>query len=94
MSLEHVRRPDHAVGLTARALEPGGALLIYTVSAEGESFRHAGMASYLVGPAEHLFLYTRAALLALCERAGLTVTHQWSGPTGDEIGVVAVKRSA
>lgn len=90
MSLEHVRRPDHAVGLAARALEPGGALLVYTVSVEGESFRHAGMASYLVGPAEHLFLYTRASLLALCERAGLTVTQQWSGPTGDEIGIVAV----
>ena len=77
--------------MAAAALEPGGALLIYTVSADGESFRYAGMASYLVGPAEHLFLFSEDSLVALCSSAGLSVEHRWHGPTGDEIGVVARK---
>ena len=91
MSLEHVRRPDHALRLAADALEPGGALLVYTVCPEGESFRVAGMASYLVGPAEHLFLFSEASLVELCESAGLVVEHRWRDETGDDVGVVAGK---
>jgi 2-polyprenyl-3-methyl-5-hydroxy-6-metoxy-1,4-benzoquinol methylase len=93
MSLEHVRRPDHFVELATAALEPGGALLIYTVSCEGDSFRHAGMASYLVGPAEHLFLFTTRALVTLCQAHGLEVEHTWTSASGDDVGVVAVKAS-
>ena len=92
MSLEHVRHPEHFVELAADALVPGGRLVIYTVSAEGDSFEHAGMASPLVGPAEHLFLYSAGSLVAMCERASLRVDTLWRSATGDEIGVVAVKR--
>ena len=92
MSLEHVRHPDHFCSLAAEALVPGGRLVIYTVSAEGASFEHAGMASPLVGPAEHLFLYSAGSLVALCESAGLRVDHLWRNYAGDEIGVVATKR--
>lgn len=91
MSLEHVRRPEHAVQLGAGALEPGGALLIYTVCPDGTSFLHAGMASYLVGPAEHLFLYSEASLVALCEGAGLEVERTWTSESGDDVGIVATK---
>ncbi len=93
MSLEHVRRPDHAVQTAATALEPGGVLLVYTVCPDGQSLRHAGMASYLVGPAEHLFLFSEEALVALCERAGLEVERTWTSASGDDIGIVAAKPS-
>ena len=93
MSLEHVRRPGHFCRLAANALVPGGRLVVYTVSAEGESFEHSGMASPLVGPAEHLFLFSAGSLVALAERSGLRVDHVWRSPSGDEIGMVATKRS-
>lgn len=92
MSLEHVRRPDHFCSLAADALAPGGRLVIYTVSAEGESFEHAGMASPLAGPAEHLFLFSAGSLVSLCQRAGLRVETVWRNPSSDEIGIVATKR--
>lgn len=92
MSLEHVRRPDHFCSLAADALAPGGRLVIYTVSAEGESFEHAGMASPLAGPAEHLFLFSAGSLVSLCQRAGLRVETLWRNPSADEIGIVATKR--
>lgn len=92
MSLEHVRRPEHFCKLASQALTPGGRLVIYTVSAEGESFEHSGMASPLVGPAEHLFLFSAGSLVALCESAGLRVDTVWRNSTGDEIGIVATKR--
>ena len=92
MSIEHVRRPDHFCALAADALAPGGTLVIYTVSAEGESFAEAGMASPLVGPAEHLFLFSAGSLTSLCERAGLRVESIWRNETADEIGIVASKR--
>ncbi len=92
MSLEHVRRPDHFCSLAADALAPGGRLVIYTVSAEGESFEHAGMASPLAGPAEHLFLFSAGSLVSLCQRAGLRVETVWRNPSADEIGIVATKR--
>lgn len=92
MSIEHVRHPDHFVALAAKALAPGGRLVIYTVSAEGESFEHSGMASPLVGPAEHLFLFSAGSLVSLCERKQLRVELVWRNHTGDEIGVVASKR--
>ncbi len=92
MSLEHVRHPEHFCNLAAEALVPGGRLVIYTVSAEGESFEHSGMASPLVGPAEHLFLFSAGSLVSLCQRAGLRVETIWRNHTADEIGVVAVKR--
>lgn len=92
MSIEHVRRPDHFVALASKALAPGGRLVIYTVSAEGESFEHSGMASPLVGPAEHLFLFSAGSLVSLCEREGLRVELVWRNHTSDEIGVVASKR--
>jgi len=66
--------------------------VIYTVSAEGDSFEHSGMASPLVGPAEHLFLFSAGSLVSLCQRAGLRVETVWRNHTADEIGVVAVKR--
>ena len=92
MSLEHVRQPDHFCSLAAHALEPGGRLVIYTVSAEGDSFEHAGMASPLAGPAEHLFLFSAGSLVSLVQRAGLRVDSLWRNPSADEIGIVAVKR--
>ena len=92
MSLEHVRRPEHFCSLAAADLAPGGRLVIYTVSAEGDSFEHSGMASPLVGPAEHLFLFSAGSLVALCQGAGLRVDTVWRSSTGDEIGVVASKR--
>ena len=92
MSIEHIREPAHFVKLAADSLTPGGAIVIYTVSAEGESFEHAGMGSPLVGPAEHLFLYSAQSLVALCSGAGLRVDTVWRSPTGDEIGVVVTKR--
>jgi SAM-dependent methyltransferase len=92
MSLEHVRCPEHFCSLAATALVPGGRLVIYTVSAEGDSFEHSGMASALVGPAEHLFLFSAGSLVSLCQRAGLRVETVWRNHTADEIGVVAVKR--
>lgn len=92
MSLEHVRRPEHFCALAAAALAPGGRLVIYTVSAEGDSFEHAGMASPLVGPGEHLFLFSAGSLVALCEQQGLRVDLVWRNHSGDEIGVVASKR--
>ena len=92
MSIEHIRNPAHFVGLAADSLTAGGALVIYTVSAEGESFEHSGMGSPLVGPAEHLFLFSASSLVTMCTRAGLRVDTVWRSPTGDEIGVVATKR--
>lgn len=92
MSLEHVRRPGHFCRLAAEALAPGGRLVVYTVSAEGDSFEHSGMASPLVGPAEHLFLFSAGSLVALAERSGLRVDQIWRSPSGDEIGMVASKR--
>lgn len=92
MSLEHIRHPDRFCRIAADALVPGGVLLIYTVSAEGSSFAHAGMGSPLVGPAEHLFLFSANALVTLCSRAGLRVDKLWRSPSGDEIGVIATKR--
>lgn len=92
MSLEHVRRPDHFCALAADALVPGGRLVIYTVSAEGESFEHSGMASPLAGPAEHLFLFSAGSLVSLVQRAGLRVETVWRNPSADEIGIVATKR--
>ncbi len=92
MSLEHVRRPEHFCALAAEALAPGGRLVLYTVSAEGDSFEHAAMGSPLVGPAEHLFLFSTGSLVALCERAGLRVDEVWRNAGADEIGVVATKR--
>jgi len=50
-----------------------------------------GMASYLVGPAEHLFLFSAASLVRMCSKAGLRVASLWLGPEGNEIGVLAVK---
>lgn len=93
MSIEHIRNPDRFCRLAADAIVPGGALLVYTVSAEGASFTHAGMGSPLVGPAEHLFLFSADSLVALCSRAGLRVDSLWRSPTGDEIGIVASKRT-
>lgn len=92
MSLEHVRHPEHFVALAAHALVPGGRLVMFTVSAEGESFEHAGMASPLAGPAEHLFLFSAGSLVSLCQRAGLRVEHLWRNHSADEIGIVATKR--
>jgi SAM-dependent methyltransferase len=92
MSLEHVRRPEHFCALAADALAPGGRLVIYTVSAEGASVEHSGMASPLFGPAEHLFLFSAGSLVSLCQRAGLRVETVWRNHTGDEIGIVASKR--
>jgi len=92
MSLEHVRRPEHFCDLAANALAPGGRLVIYTVSAEGASVEHSGMASPLIGPAEHLFLFSAGSLVSLCQRAGLRVETLWRNHTGDEIGIVASKR--
>lgn len=92
MSLEHVRHPERFCALAADALDPGGRLVIYTVSAEGNSFEHAGMASPLVGPGEHLFLFSAGSLVSLCQRAGLRVESVWRNPSADEIGIVAVKR--
>lgn len=92
MSLEHVRHPEHFCRLATEALVPGGRLIIYTVSAEGDSFEHSGMASPLVGPAEHLFLFSAGSLVSLCHRAGLRVESLWRNPTADEIGIVATKR--
>jgi SAM-dependent methyltransferase len=92
MSLEHVRHPERFCQLAADALVPGGRLVIYTVSAEGESFGHAGMASPLAGPAEHLFLFSAGSLVSLCQRAGLRVESVWRNHTADEIGIIATKR--
>lgn len=92
MSLEHVRHPERFCSLAADALVPNGRLVIYTVSAEGDSFEESGMASPLVGPGEHLFLFSAGSLVSLCQRAGLRVERVWRNPTADEIGVVAVKR--
>lgn len=92
MSLEHVRRPEHFCALAADALTPDGRLVVYTVSAEGDSFEHAGMASPLVGPGEHLFLFSAGSLVSMCQRAGLRVESIWRNATADEIGIVAVKR--
>gem|GEM_PF-1271642 len=93
MSIEHIRRPDYFCRLAAEALVPGGRLLIYTVSGEGASFTHSGMGSPLVGPAEHLFLFSADSLVQLCSQAGLRVDSLWRSPSGDEIGLVAVKRT-
>ncbi len=93
MSIEHVRHPEHFCALAADALVPGGQLVVYTVSAEGQSFEHSGMASPLVGPAEHLFLYSAGSLVALCERNGLRVDLVWRNHSADEIGIVASKRT-
>ena len=65
---------------------------MYTVSAEGDSFEQSGMASPLVGPAEHLFLFSAGSLVAMCEAVGLRVDTVWRNHTGDEIGIVASKR--
>ena len=92
MSLEHVRRPEHFCSLAAASLSAGGRLVIYTVSAEGDSFEQSGMASPLVGPAEHLFLFSAGSLVAMCEAVGLRVDTVWRNHTGDEIGIVASKR--
>lgn len=92
MSLEHVRHPEHFCALAADALVPGGRVVIYTVSAEGDSFEHSGMASPLAGPAEHLFLFSAGSLVSLCQRAGLRVENVWRNPSADEIGIVATKR--
>lgn len=92
MSLEHVRHPERFCALASDALVPGGRLVIYTVSAEGDSFEQSGMASSLAGPAEHLFLFSAGSLVSLCQRAGLRVESLWRNPTADEIGIVAVKR--
>lgn len=92
MSLEHVRHPERFCQLAAEALVPGGRLVIYTVSAEGESFEHSGMASPLAGPAEHLFMFSAGSLVALCQRAGLRVESVWRNNTADEVGIVATKR--
>ncbi len=91
MSLEHVRQPRHAVQVSAHALNPGGALLLYTVCAEGQSFRQRGMASYLVGPAEHLFLFSAESLTRLVSDAGLEIQSVWVDNHGDDVGVVAIK---
>ncbi|MGI9606738.1 MAG: class I SAM-dependent methyltransferase [Acidimicrobiales bacterium] len=91
MSLEHVRNPDHAIKLAANALRSGGALLVWTVSAEGESMRYEGMASHLVGPAEHLFLFTEESLRSFCTQVGFEVQRVWFDATRDSVGVLAVK---
>ncbi len=92
MSIEHVRHPERFCRLAAEALLPGGRLVIYTVSAEGDSFEHSGMASPLAGPAEHLFMFSTGSLVSLCQRAGLRVESVWRNHTADEIGIIATKR--
>ena len=91
MSLEHMRYPRHAIELAADSLRPGGCLLVYTVCSEGRSFREEGMASYLVGPAEHLFLFSADSLTRMATAAGLELKSVWVSPSGDDVGFLATK---
>lgn len=94
MSLEHLSDPHRAIELSAEALAPGGCLLLYTVSAEGKSFREEGMASYLVGPGEHLYLFSSESLCRMVADAGLALQSLWVDNQGNDVGVVAVKSRA
>lgn len=70
--IEHVPSPVDTFSELAKALAPGGRILLETPRVGllsdimGERFEH-----YL--PIEHLHLFTRGALVATAERAGLTV---------------------
>ena len=68
--------------------------MLYTVSAEGKSFREEGMASYLVGPGEHLYLFSSESLCRMVADAGLALQSLWVDNQGNDVGVVAVKSRA
>jgi len=89
MSLEHLPDPHAVVARAAAALRPGGVLMIFTVCADGDSFTSLGMASPLVGPAEHLFLFSQSSLERLVTDAGLEPLLFWTDEAGDSIGVLA-----
>ncbi|MDH3705717.1 MAG: class I SAM-dependent methyltransferase [Acidimicrobiia bacterium] len=89
MSLEHVPHPAAVMATVAAGLRPGGVVLVFTVSAEGPSFTELGMASPLVGPAEHLLLFSDRALRRLADQAGLETLETWTDASGDGIGLVA-----
>jgi len=91
MSLEHLPDPGAVIERAAAALRPGGVLMVFTVSGDGDSFATLGMASPLVGPAEHLFLFSARSLRLLAERASLEPIHDWTDDTGDAVGLLARK---
>jgi SAM-dependent methyltransferase len=69
--LEHVADAAALMRRVAVLLRPGGVAFITTPHARGISSRLLGVRWSLVGPPEHLQLFSRAGLRALAQRAGL-----------------------
>lgn len=91
-TLEHFLSPRRVIAASARALQPGGGLFIWTIANDGDVVMREGMAMMLVGPSEHLYYFSATALCRLCEDNGLRVERMWRDDSGDGIGVVASKR--
>ncbi|MGI9601715.1 MAG: class I SAM-dependent methyltransferase [Acidimicrobiales bacterium] len=93
MSLEHVPDPAAVMAGAAEAVRPGGVVMVFTVCPDGDSFSSLGMAAPMVGPAEHLFLFSAASLERLAHDAGLEPLHQWTDDAGDAVGLIARRPS-
>ncbi len=71
--LEHLPDPHAAVAEVARALRPGGSLVLTTGDVGSLAARVSGARWHLYTLPEHLFFYTRRSLRILLEAHGLRV---------------------
>lgn len=78
--IEHLQDPDAVMGLVARALKPGGKLVVTTGDFGSAFSRLMGPKWRLMTPPQHLFFFTVPSLKALLSRHGLeveSVEHPW-----------------
>ena len=69
--LEHLHDPGVQLARVAQLLKPGGRLVATTPNAHSLDFRLFGCTWNGLDTPRHLYIYTRSALLALLDRAGL-----------------------
>jgi SAM-dependent methyltransferase len=80
-SLEHMRSPAAAVTRLAKALKPGGRLVVVTPNAAGFPARRFGPYWRSLDPPRHIALATPQALQLTMERAGLAVNIRTTSKT-------------
>jgi SAM-dependent methyltransferase len=90
--LEHFRWPRQVIAKCARALRPGGGLLIWTMANDGDALTREGAAFMYFGPSEHLFYFSATSLCRMCEDAGFRVERLWRDETADSIVLLARRR--
>jgi len=75
---EHLPSPTRVMAAIARALRPGGVVLIDTVNWASYTREILGADWHLLDPRGHLSLWTPATLRRLCDDAGLDVVRMSS----------------